>query len=67
MYDIMNLHIIDAVDNVLQTSFNCSLLQVLKLIGNLKTAFKEMLKYNDWMDEETKEAAKAKVNNSPYT
>lgn len=32
-----------------------------KMIANLKTAFKAMLEYNEWMDEETKQSAREKV------
>lgn len=32
------------------------------MIGNLKVAFKDMLEYNDWMDEETKVVAREKCD-----
>ncbi len=33
-----------------------------KMIGNLKVAFKDMLEYNTWMDEDTKVVAREKVS-----
>ncbi|XP_072047746.1 membrane metallo-endopeptidase-like 1 [Amphiura filiformis] len=35
---------------------------MLKMIGNLKTAFKDMLAYNEWMDEDTKIVAREKCD-----
>ena len=35
--------------------------QTLKIVGNLKTAFKEMLETNDWLQEADKKVAAEKV------
>lgn len=38
-----------------------SLVQVEGMVGEIKQAFEENLKYVSWMDSETKKAAKEKV------
>ena len=36
--------------------------QALEMIGNLRAAFTDLLEENDWMDPDTREVAREKVN-----